>query len=158
MAKFDGFIWSEFGDVNKIDADYEITALKFNNLGDLFAVGYFRDNICRIPYIAKYSNAAAHSYPYLYGTVFLDANLNLTKDTAELYKANVKVQLSNGNYTFTNANGYYQIQADSIGAYTLTHYTTSRLQRFASNGFLQLYKLGYYYYKKYCLAANCCYG
>ena len=30
------------------------------------------------------------------------------------------MQLSNGNYTFTDANGYYQIQADTIGAYTLT--------------------------------------
>ena len=30
------------------------------------------------------------------------------------------MQLSNGNYTFTDANGYYQIQTDSIGAYTLT--------------------------------------
>lgn len=58
--------------------------------------------------------------PTLTGNIYLDANNNSTKDASELYKANVKVQLSNGNYTFTDANGYYEIYTDSIGAYTLT--------------------------------------
>ena len=58
--------------------------------------------------------------PRVKGQIFLDHNSNSTKDTLEPYKANVKVQLSNGNYTFTDNNGYYQIQADSIGTNTLT--------------------------------------
>lgn len=58
--------------------------------------------------------------PTIQGTIFTDHNSNSIKDTLEPYKSNVKVQLSNGNYTFTDNNGFYQIQTDSIGAYTLT--------------------------------------
>lgn len=59
-------------------------------------------------------------YPTMQGYIFTDHNSNSIKETLEPYKSNVKVQLSNGNYTFTDNNGFYQIQADSIGAYTLT--------------------------------------
>jgi uncharacterized repeat protein (TIGR01451 family) len=58
--------------------------------------------------------------PTINGNIYIDHNSNSIKDTLEPYKSNVKVQLSNGNYTFTDNNGFYQIQADSIGAYTLT--------------------------------------
>jgi uncharacterized repeat protein (TIGR01451 family) len=59
-------------------------------------------------------------YPTFSGVIYLDKNKNGVKDNGEPYKSNVKVQLSNGNYTFTDNNGYFQIQADSIGSYTLT--------------------------------------
>jgi len=58
--------------------------------------------------------------PVVSGVIFRDDNSNGIKDTNEVYQANKKVMLSNGNFTFTNQNGYYQILADSIGAYTVT--------------------------------------
>ena len=58
--------------------------------------------------------------PVVTGNIYLDPNSNALHDILEPFKSNVKVQLSNGNYTFTDNNGYYQIQADSIGSYTLT--------------------------------------
>lgn len=58
--------------------------------------------------------------PTLQGYIYTDNNSNNIQDTLEPNKANVKVQLSNGNFTFTNSNGFYQIETDSIGAYTLT--------------------------------------
>ncbi len=58
--------------------------------------------------------------PIIEGRVFVDHNSNGTKDTLEPYKANVKMQLSNGTFTFTDKDGYYQFQTDSLGAFTVS--------------------------------------
>ncbi|MEO8770401.1 MAG: SdrD B-like domain-containing protein [Ferruginibacter sp.] len=59
------------------------------------------------------------AFPAMIGHVFNDYNNNGVKDANEPYRANVKVQLSNGVFTMTNSNGYYEISADNIGSYTL---------------------------------------
>ncbi len=82
-------------------------------LGSVYRKSYPICNAVNNPY-------SCNSYPIIQGYIFTDPNSNSIKDTLEPYKSNVKVQLSNGNYTFTDNNGFYQIQADSIGAYTLT--------------------------------------
>ncbi|MDQ6723062.1 MAG: hypothetical protein M3Z01_02185, partial [Thermoproteota archaeon] len=62
-------------------------------------------------------------FPLLTGTVFYDNNSNGVKDAGELYRPYITLQLSNGAYTFTNTNGYYEIGAvDGLGSYTLTAY------------------------------------
>jgi uncharacterized repeat protein (TIGR01451 family) len=59
-------------------------------------------------------------FPVMAGTVFYDNNSNGIKDAGELYRPFVKVQLSDGSYTFTNTNGYYEIAAtDYLGSYAL---------------------------------------
>ena len=60
------------------------------------------------------------SFPIITGKVFIDYNKNGVKDTNEYYKAGVKMQASNGNISYTNSKGYFEIQTDSTGAYTLT--------------------------------------
>lgn len=60
------------------------------------------------------------SFPIITGKVFIDYNKNGVKDTNEYYKAGVKMQASNGNISYTNSNGYFEIQTDSTGAFTLT--------------------------------------
>ena len=60
------------------------------------------------------------AFPLMTGYAYNDNNNNLVKDANEPYRANIKVQLSNGAFTMTNSNGYYQIPADSIGNYSVT--------------------------------------
>ncbi|MEO8770403.1 MAG: hypothetical protein ABI402_09975 [Ferruginibacter sp.] len=59
-------------------------------------------------------------FPTMAGHVYNDYNSNGVKDGNEPYRSNVKVGLSNGIFTMTNSNGYYQISSDNIGSYTLT--------------------------------------
>ncbi len=60
------------------------------------------------------------AYPVITGYAFYDANSNGVKDANEFYKANNKLQLSNGNITFSNDSGYYDIGTTALGSYTLT--------------------------------------
>ncbi len=60
------------------------------------------------------------AFPVITGYAFYDANSNGLKETNEFYKANNKLQLSNGNITFSNDSGYYEIGTTTLGAYTLT--------------------------------------
>jgi uncharacterized repeat protein (TIGR01451 family) len=63
------------------------------------------------------------SFPVMAGTVFYDNNSNGIKDAGELYRPYVELQLSDGSYTFTNTNGYYEIAAiDGLSSYTLAAY------------------------------------
>ena len=114
VSKFDGNSWSELGGVNSLSANSEIYSILSLN-GNIYAAGAFT-NANGKQYVAKYGPIL----PKLTGYIFIDDNSNGIKDGNDTYKANVKVQLSNGNYTFTDNNGYYQIQTDSIGSYTLT--------------------------------------
>ncbi|MEO8770402.1 MAG: SdrD B-like domain-containing protein [Ferruginibacter sp.] len=59
------------------------------------------------------------AFPVMTGHVYNDYNNNGLKDANEPYRANVKVTLSNGVFTMTNSNGYYEIASDNIGSYTL---------------------------------------
>ena len=58
--------------------------------------------------------------PIISGTVFCDLNNNGVKDANEFGRAHVKLQLQNGKTTFTDNNGYYEIETDQLGAQTLT--------------------------------------
>lgn len=60
------------------------------------------------------------SFPLMRGHVYYDNNNNGVQDTGEPNRANVKVQLSDGSYTFTNNTGYYQVPASDTGTYSLT--------------------------------------
>jgi uncharacterized repeat protein (TIGR01451 family) len=60
------------------------------------------------------------SYPYITGKIYRDINSNNTKEANEQYAPNIKVQLKPNNYTYTNAQGKYELVADTIGATTLT--------------------------------------
>ena len=60
------------------------------------------------------------AYPVIAGYAFYDANSNGVKEANEFYKANNKIQLSNGNITFTNDSGYYEIGTTTLGSFTLT--------------------------------------
>ncbi|MFT3911685.1 MAG: SdrD B-like domain-containing protein [Ferruginibacter sp.] len=73
------------------------------------------------------------AFPLMAGQVFNDNNNNGTRDANEPYRSNVKVELSNGAFTFTNSNGYYEIPAPDTGTYTITvtppiYYTSVPLQ------------------------------
>jgi len=65
-------------------------------------------------------NANPYAKPRIKGIVFCDMNSNGVKDGNDFAKANVKIELSNGTYTFSDINGYYEIDADSLGLYTTT--------------------------------------
>lgn len=54
-------------------------------------------------------------YPKIYGTAFYDANNNGIKDSSEFATPYTKVGLSNGSFTFTDANGYYEIATNGLG-------------------------------------------
>ena len=58
--------------------------------------------------------------PTIKGTVFVDGNANGIFDGNDAPKANVKVVLSNGEIAFTDINGNYQFDADSLGTYSIT--------------------------------------
>lgn len=60
-----------------------------------------------------------HIYPSISGNVFTDNNSNSTKDTNEYYRPFVKLSLNNGQTTYTNLNGNYNITLDTLGSYTL---------------------------------------
>ncbi|MEO6669516.1 MAG: hypothetical protein ABIN36_08570 [Ferruginibacter sp.] len=62
---------------------------------------------------------ACQFFPAMIGHVYNDNNNNGVKDANEPYRANVKVQLQNGPFSMTNSNGYYEISADNLGAFTL---------------------------------------
>ena len=53
--------------------------------------------------------------PAIQGHVYNDYNSNGVKDANEPYRANLKIQLSNGDFTMTNSNGYYEISTYSSG-------------------------------------------
>lgn len=58
-------------------------------------------------------------HPIIAGTLFYDNNSNGLQDPGELPRANVRAQLDNGTYAFSNIDGYYEFSA-SIGAHTVT--------------------------------------
>ncbi|MFT3910470.1 MAG: T9SS type A sorting domain-containing protein [Ferruginibacter sp.] len=61
-----------------------------------------------------------NAYPAMVGHVYNDNNNNNIKDANEPYRANVRIALSNGEFTVTDNNGYYEIVSDTIGVHTLT--------------------------------------
>ncbi|MFT3681565.1 MAG: hypothetical protein QM791_14940 [Ferruginibacter sp.] len=71
------------------------------------------------------------AFPVVAGNIFYDYNKNGIRDNGELIKTNTKIQLSNGDFTFSNSNGYFEIAADSIGAYTVTPVTPAYYYDFA---------------------------
>jgi uncharacterized repeat protein (TIGR01451 family) len=60
------------------------------------------------------------SFPVISGYVFYDNNNNEIKEINEPYKANVKIEFSNGNIAYTTNNGYFEIGTNSLGTYTIT--------------------------------------
>lgn len=62
------------------------------------------------------------SYPVIKGYIFYDQNNNGIKDPGEPVKKDVRVTLNSryNNFTFTDKRGYYELQADSLGSYTVT--------------------------------------
>ena len=126
IAKYNGSGWGELGGKNALSVIAKTCQSFYGDLnsicsdaaGNIYTGGAFTDTFITgcVTFVAKYDP----SLPTIKGFIFTDDNSNGIKDGNDTYKANVKVQLSNGNYTFTDNNGYYQIQADSIGAYTLT--------------------------------------
>ena len=60
------------------------------------------------------------SFPVIQGNVYTDMNANNIWDNGEYGKRKVKINLSNGTSTFTQQNGFYEISADGIGAYTVS--------------------------------------
>ena len=60
------------------------------------------------------------SYPQIYGLVFNDNNNNGIKDIGDASRNNIKVQLSNGAFAYTNTKGEFNITADTIGSYNVT--------------------------------------
>lgn len=61
-----------------------------------------------------------HASPVMSGKIFFDYNNNGIKDIVEHDAPHVKVNSSNGAFTFTNSNGYFEIGADSPGSYTVS--------------------------------------
>ena len=59
------------------------------------------------------------AFPIIQGAVFYDRNSNGIQDAGEPVKSNVRVNLSNNAFTFSNISGQYEIGADSIGNFTL---------------------------------------
>lgn len=60
------------------------------------------------------------SFPVIKSLAFIDANNNNKLDLSEFPKHNLKLTLSNNNYSYTNNNGTAYISADSLGTFTLT--------------------------------------
>jgi len=59
-------------------------------------------------------------YPTINGKTFYDINKNGIKDLNEPYNAYAMLSLNNGDYTYTDTSGAYQISADTIGSFTLS--------------------------------------
>ena len=60
------------------------------------------------------------AYPQIHGLVYTDNNSNSIKDGNEQGRENIRVQLSNGAYAYTNTNGVFNITSDTIGSYNIT--------------------------------------
>jgi len=62
-------------------------------------------------------------FPVMNGNIFYDNNSNGVKDPTELYMPYVQLKLSDGDYTYSNSKGYYEIGADdNLGTYALAVY------------------------------------
>ena len=61
-----------------------------------------------------------YAYPIMAGNIFYDNNSNNIKDANEPYKTNSKVVLHNGEFTFSDNNGYFELAATGLGANTIT--------------------------------------
>ncbi|UAY52021.1 DUF7619 domain-containing protein [Ferruginibacter albus] len=59
-------------------------------------------------------------FPSITGTVFYDNNSNGIKDANEFFASNIKLQLSNSLYTFTDNNGSFAVTTGNLGQYKLT--------------------------------------
>lgn len=85
------------------------------------------------------------NFPKVTGTTYYDINGNGIKDSTEMIAPFVKVQLSNGNATFSDANGYYEIGTPVFGNYNVTvaapnFYTASNLtSNYTFNAFGQTF-------------------
>ena len=88
---------------------------------DTYGTGYYNAVLNPAPPLCNpASNANQCKFkPVMEGTVYYDINSNGIKDANEYYSKNVKVQLSNGAYTFTDNSGHYELTADSLGDYTI---------------------------------------
>lgn len=106
-----------------ISMDSIITCIPNSPIGYSIRIGnqYYDPNNNPYP-ICNPTNNPNHctSFPYMSGYVYNDNNNNLLKDANEPFRSNIRVSLSNGTYCMTNSNGYYQVSADSIGAYSLS--------------------------------------
>lgn len=63
---------------------------------------------------------SCYAYPIMAGNIFYDNNSNNTKEANEPYKTNSKVVLHNGEFTFSDNNGYFELAATGLGANTIT--------------------------------------
>ena len=63
---------------------------------------------------------ACQSYPRITGVVFIDSNNNGILDAGEVLKDNIKIQSSDGFYSYTNLGGQFEMTADSIGSYSVS--------------------------------------
>jgi uncharacterized repeat protein (TIGR01451 family) len=61
-----------------------------------------------------------HSFPVMTGNLFFDNNSNGIKDSSELVKKNLRIDVSNGNFAFTGNDGSFEIFADDTGVFTIT--------------------------------------
>lgn len=64
-------------------------------------------------------NNHCNIYPRIIGFVYTDINNNGIKDADELYRQNVKINLSNGSSTLSGSNGYFEIAANDTGNFTI---------------------------------------
>lgn len=72
-----------------------------------------------LPLCNPFNNAnQCVSSPVISGNVFYDNNSNGIKDPGENYRRNVRVSLSNGFQSYSNAQGYYEFSAD-LGSFTV---------------------------------------
>ena len=72
------------------------------------------------PICTPISNSSkCQAFPIIKGTVFFDTNNNGIRENNEPLKANAIISLSNGKYAFTNNEGYYELDTDSIGQYSI---------------------------------------
>ncbi len=55
------------------------------------------------------------------GNVYHDSASNCIFDASDFYNPNIQIQLSTGDMTYTNANGYYEFNQVPFGTHTLTH-------------------------------------
>jgi len=111
-------------DLRQIKMDDKISCIpnaiqaRFTTLDSNLNESYYFNNY---PLCTPLNNSYhCQSFPVMEGLAFYDNNSNGIHDTDEPAKNNLKVTLSNGRYTFTANSGYYQIDADSIGAYHIT--------------------------------------
>jgi IgGFc binding protein/Secretion system C-terminal sorting domain len=107
--------WSALKTQSLISCDEPIVGITYG-LGAAESYGY---NIGANFFIPT-PNINPNAKPTIKGVVYVDMNSNGMYDSTEFTRPNVKIQLSNGTYTFSDANGNYELQADSIGTYNAT--------------------------------------